>query len=85
MQLVVRKAKRLEHSIPERSPQQGPTVIPTTLMKPDRTNSHPSKLMRQTETMQHPRCVRADLNPRTHFAQRSRPLVHMHIKTRPQQ
>ena len=71
MNLVVRKAERLNHRIPKRCPQQGSTVIPTALMKRDWTNPHAGKLPRQTETVQHPRCVRAHLNPGPNVAKRS--------------
>ena len=75
MDLVVRKAERLNHRITKRCSQQGSAVFPTALMQRDWTHPHMRKLPRQTETVQYSRCVRAHLNPCPNLAQRFCPLV----------
>jgi hypothetical protein len=85
MHLVVRKAKRVNRRVPERRPQQRAPVVPTALVKGDRTDAHTRKFLGEAEAMQDTRCVGAHLDACTDFAQLSRPFVDVHINAGPQQ
>ena len=78
--LVLREAERLDHRVAERRVQERPAVVPAALMPGEWAHAHRSQVGRQAEAIEEARGVRADLDAGADLAQRSRPLVHVHVE-----
>jgi predicted ABC-type ATPase len=69
MYLVVREAERSFERLRERRAQEGPTVIPATLVPDQRSYARRRQLLGETESVQDARGVWADLDAGPNLAQ----------------
>ena len=85
MHLVVREAERGFEWFRQRRSQQGPAVVPATLVPRQGPHAHALQHAGQPKRVQHTRRVRTDLDAGADLAQGRRLLVDLDVDTCPKQ
>ena len=80
MHLVLREAERLDDRVSERRADEGPAVLPATLVPRERPYAHLGQVVREAQAVEDAGRVRADLDPGADLADRARLLVHLHVE-----